>query len=340
VLARAIPLLALLVRPMSALSRPLASWHRRRFHNDTFAVQEAINQVKAGGGSVFVQPQRCLRNRRLEIWVYKVQRFANIRYPSLRLWCSRCLHLLSSPQRRLTVAFRSPLRRDTIIKSGAHVLFRDTQIVGNIHAEWGANVSFTGCYITGTGGPVVTAGPPGGIGPGIIFGSTGFVSNPPVAALPDPAEPLEIVRRTTPIIGFRGWRVVVDPDRGLLLGSARLNSQWNGVQTTHAECLAENTTKPDVAHAAPVAACGCGLYLMKRLADLEQYTDPDMVVGAVVSWGRIIEHTDGFRAEYARPLALVAGMRAAEQLGGALGLPVVAADWLENYAKEFGDLVG
>ncbi len=64
------------------------------------------------------------------------------------------------------------------------------------------------------------------------------------------------------------------------------------------------------AHACPRSPCGCGIYAVTRL-DLEG--DPAVylaegiqVAGSVLLWGRVIQHTSGYRAEYARPLRLLA----------------------------------
>ena len=88
------------------------------------------------------------------------------------------------------------------------------------------------------------------------------------------------------------------------------------------------------------------------------------VTGAIVAWGRIVEHRHGFRAEYARPLAFAQpahggyclAARVADVYGVSVGcdcaadsrlpaqmadryeVPVLPADELVAYAQWFGEL--
>ena len=94
----------------------------------------------------------------------------------------------------------------------------------------------------------------------------------------------------------------------------------------------------DPAHPAPSWGCQCGVYGFASLTgdELEQAPrtperDADrsvMALGAVLLWGRVIQHTYGYRAEYARPLKL---MRVPTQLH----LPSVG-DLLDAVAERYG----
>ena len=69
------------------------------------------------------------------------------------------------------------------------------------------------------------------------------------------------------------------------------------------------------AHPAPAWGCQCGVYGLSRLKgdELEEVPrvpgrDQDrgaVALGVVLLWGRVIQHTDGYRAEYARALKLL-----------------------------------
>ena len=52
-------------------------------------------------------------------------------------------------------------------------------------------------------------------------------------------------------------------------------------------------------------ACNCGLSAYYELAEEPDLPAPDAVWGAIVAWGRVVECETGFRAQYARPIALL-----------------------------------
>lgn len=106
------------------------------------------------------------------------------------------------------------------------------------------------------------------------------------------------------VLGFRVWTL-----RGHELASAlpQLRSTWTLGPNT-AVCHVDRFLKayPGVRvstdpHAAPGHGCKCGLYAthgpLAALSGLK-------VVGAVLAWGRIEVHHDGFRAEHAEPIML------------------------------------
>jgi len=126
------------------------------------------------------------------------------------------------------------------------------------------------------------------------------------------------------VIGYRLWI----PQRNELC--ALTGEGWRvGDQT--ARCLEHDE------HSPPEADCGCGFYALHR----KPSRVPDgTVVGAVLAWGRLQVHFDGFRATHARPLALaragaVDGSRL-EQLAARYGVPVVGLEVLDAVAGEFG----
>ena len=78
-------------------------------------------------------------------------------------------------------------------------------------------------------------------------------------------------------------------------------------------------------HQAPGNSCQCGLYAYHpgRRSATEVFPDPNLDLyslrasGLVEAWGRVEVHLDGFRAQYARPLALILPRALADgHLGG------------------------
>jgi hypothetical protein len=94
------------------------------------------------------------------------------------------------------------------------------------------------------------------------------------------------------VIGFRAWVA-----RGSKLTALGGEEEWP-VGVCAARC------REDAHHTPPVSGCGCGIYAVHDpAACIERGT----VVGAILAWGRLEVHHEGFRAEYARPVALARG---------------------------------
>jgi hypothetical protein len=105
--------------------------------------------------------------------------------------------------------------------------------------------------------------------------------------------------RTWGVIGWHG-----EPR----LAAAFDGSRWSaGGQPTRAACSARG------GHPAPAGGCSCGLYALhprpdsahEIVSELEGQFDGGTCLGLVEAWGRVEVHADGFRAERARPLALL-----------------------------------
>ena len=107
------------------------------------------------------------------------------------------------------------------------------------------------------------------------------------------------------ILGVRIWRT----DMGLCsLRSSSTGARWQ----THGGATAAVCVRHDNRyHRVPGKECTCGLYahhayrfppqILRRL----HRPDPRTVVGFVEAWGRIELHLEGFRAEFARPVAFI-----------------------------------
>ncbi len=127
-----------------------------------------------------------------------------------------------------------------------------------------------------------------------------------------------------PLVGYRCWDAWPN---GLLCAQAVYDA-WPPGAAHHARCAYIAEPGQAVAHVidkrwqpAPAFACNCGIYAhkskdraQKRFAegrDRTWYsTHGDRVWGTVKLWGRVIEHTEGYRAEYAYPAALTSNNEA------------------------------
>ena len=102
-------------------------------------------------------------------------------------------------------------------------------------------------------------------------------------------------------------------------------------------------------HDAPHRDCRCGFSAYYALPAEPDLPAPEAVWGAIVAWGRIVECEIGFRAQHARPIALLdlanpddvaeRGRRravAAERYE----IPLLARDELIAYAGWHGEVVG
>jgi hypothetical protein len=173
-----------------------------------------------------------------------------------------------------------------------------------------------------------------------ISGITIGPNMPPVPLL-NP-EPLPVEKREMPVVGYRGWKWESKFRLGVgikgLLASWAMGRGW--VSTTEeAECSYGQ-------HKAPDQNCGCGLYVVADLDQLEshiQFSD-QMVVGAVVGWGKVVQHgREGWRAEHCRILGLLdckyseAQLKNTRQAAKEYSLPIFDRVGLERYVKEWGD---
>lgn len=170
------------------------------------------------------------------------------------------------------------------------------------------------------------------------------------------------------VVGYRAWRLVEDlaTERDVLRSTGAGRTEWQpGVNVASCDGfdkaawgltmgqmarsmhlafghpLPEEPDEPEhEPHFAPDPDCGCGLYALYA-PDFDGY----YVDGAVVAWGKIEVHRDGFRAEKAKIVALAIPDRCAtdstlrqriERVGKRYGAEVVPACDLVTAAREHG----
>jgi len=157
-----------------------------------------------------------------------------------------------------------------------------------------------------------------------------------------------------PIAGFRHWgvrrgrlfsgifvagRFVPNPALSLVAPRA-VPSPWPTTQDRAAKCFALR------GHEAPYRDCNCGYAAYYALPEAPDLPAAQAVWGAVVAWGRIIECERGFRAQYARPVALLdcenpfdrREKKRAAAAAGHYNVPLLERDELIAYAGWHGQL--
>jgi hypothetical protein len=132
---------------------------------------------------------------------------------------------------------------------------------------------------------------------------------------------LDVVPEATPLVGFRAWSC----DTNGTLKAVTMHWPWDrdgrpascmSVQTRHRmkkllysysgelEELGEHGESP-------CPECGCGFWAFREpimdryqrsmLMDWASQNGQFFVTGQVELWGRVVSHSDGFRAQFARP---------------------------------------
>lgn len=156
-------------------------------------------------------------------------------------------------------------------------------------------------------------------------------------------KPLEKATATEVIVGYRVWPLKRSFPEGYRLTA--VNTHFDGTVTPYekltAECkknvydgsniyvmmgMSMPTKDQPKTHKAPDPDCACGVYAYKCSVPVE-HSDTPFVVGEVNLWGRVIEHEDGYRAQFAYPRRLYVvdggteGQRIANALTLAYGVP-------------------
>jgi hypothetical protein len=173
-----------------------------------------------------------------------------------------------------------------------------------------------------------------------------FVQGPHPSKVPDLIQP---------VVGYRGFNL---EDGALASTNGTFVHRWRP-GTNKAECHIRRAaaggyrgprhppgSRAPAPHPSPSPQeqCACGLYGMHNVRVVAQLTGE--LTAAIVAWGRIIVHPNGFRAEYARVVALApeAEMMLVEPearsevraVADAYGVPMVPVWDLEPAAREHG----
>ncbi len=123
--------------------------------------------------------------------------------------------------------------------------------------------------------------------------------------VPEPSDPADPILMAGSILGLRLWRTD-SAFETLFSGMTGARWQTDG-RATSATCIRHDRGR----HRAPGKDCSCGLYahhpnrFPPQLSLRISRPYPRVVIGLVEAWGRIELHRQGFRAEFARPVAFV-----------------------------------
>jgi hypothetical protein len=152
------------------------------------------------------------------------------------------------------------------------------------------------------------------------------------------------------LLGCRAWLVQQGRD-GYQFWSVLVRARWADAPGawTSAVCRPQaGVGSPHPPHdeaTVPELDCTCGLYAYHSLSlggydgRLAQADGADLriVWGAVAGTGRVLAYRDGWRAQFARPVAILQESRSDDQLrgmAGQLGVPLVSSAELERAAAE------
>jgi hypothetical protein len=171
-----------------------------------------------------------------------------------------------------------------------------------------------------------------------------FPSSSPLASdrrLPEDRQPL-------PVIGWRSWKLRQAAE-GVVLEGLFQSERWE-VGVTRARCRRCPPWMTNQ-HSIPELSCECGLYAFSTPAAAVRHAERQLaavfagcgqaqpVAGAVVGWGRVVQHGDqGWRAGYARPVALLnMGQPLLEEAASRYGVPLVSMRGLCLLPLEYGE---
>ena len=158
-----------------------------------------------------------------------------------------------------------------------------------------------------------------------------------------------------PIVGFRRWgarrgalyswifvagRFFPNPALALIAPRAR-PVPWQVDDARVAKCFALG------GHEAPHRECNCGFAAYYELPREPDVPAREAVWGVIAAWGRVIECEHGFRAQFARPIALLKRGypgdayergRRLENAAEAYAIPLLERDELIAYAGWHGEV--
>lgn len=143
----------------------------------------------------------------------------------------------------------------------------------------------------------------------------------------DEVKELPLSFQTEPVVGFRIWKVEDFATRAgkeprlSSIATGRGAGTYSPGRKMEAHCLHS-------LHEAPWAGCSCGVWALKNEGDLDptkrRYPE-HMAWGQVYLWGRVLETTRGYRAQFAYPKELFVYWdqeELAKSLSAIYGVPV------------------
>ncbi len=149
-----------------------------------------------------------------------------------------------------------------------------------------------------------------------------------------------------PIVAFRMWNYVGGSESRLRSYNSHLGT-WKPNEKFTAHCVNGRHNRSEI----PAAVDCCGVHAYKKLdaADLLA-RQADGILGVVMLFGGVMEHEIGYRAQYAKIVALTVkpttddvsdALRSerTEIISKEYGVPVIPFEHINDYISEFGQVL-
>jgi hypothetical protein len=126
----------------------------------------------------------------------------------------------------------------------------------------------------------------------------------------------------TPVVGIRGWRY-----KDSRLWSCYRDIEWPTNSHVTSSCIhptnyvvGEYGLRPKThKYGAPQKNCTCGIYALSEWPEGNikkvRPWPSDAVTGVILGWGHVVMGSKGFRAQYAKPIALISRPRSTKLTG-------------------------
>jgi len=114
---------------------------------------------------------------------------------------------------------------------------------------------------------------------------------------------------TEPIIGYRAWKLIDGPEGIPLLYSCSQGCCWPPYEPLQAVDAYEPASNPKylpngVTLPLSLSQSSVGIYAFNKQELAPSYFGDDHIMGEVYLWGEVIEHEEGYRAQFAYPKEL------------------------------------
>lgn len=122
------------------------------------------------------------------------------------------------------------------------------------------------------------------------------------------SEEIELPDSIEPILAVRAWNLYKDNNNYFLSSCFQYNIIWPPKTKLSALCLSDDPwMSSGIKHDAPISDCDCGIYALKKAPDEHELIpwEDNSIIGLVFMWGKVIEGTKGYRAQYSKPAALL-----------------------------------
>lgn len=155
-------------------------------------------------------------------------------------------------------------------------------------------------------------------------------------------------RRRGFVVGYRFWRVAQADDGVVLLPQNPRGEGWQKDGPTEASChFYVDSPRGREWHGLEVPSrfCDCGMHAFysHEIAVLNcvrsDHYERGVVTGAVIGWGRVLPHAEGWRSQYARIIAIALGADEplSKTVADRYGVPMIHPKMLKSFALEYGE---